>query len=72
MRRLIPVSTDWKSVVCRIFFAEKIIMAISKVIPLPGKMAFYISTLVIGPILGSFITEPAAMTVTALILLDYF
>ena len=55
-----------------ILFAEKIILAISKVIPLPGKMAFYISALVIGPLLGSFITEPAAMTVTALILLDYF
>ena len=55
-----------------ILFAEKIILGISKVIPLPGKMAFYISALVIGPLLGSFITEPAAMTVTALILLDYF
>lgn len=55
-----------------ILFAEKIIMAISKVIPLPSKMAFYISSLIIGPLLGSFITEPAAMTVTALILLDYF
>jgi hypothetical protein len=55
-----------------ILFAEKIILAISKVIPLPGKMAFYVSALIIGPLLGSFITEPAAMTVTALILLDYF
>jgi len=55
-----------------ILFAEKIILGISKVIPLPGKMAFYISALIIGPLLGSFITEPAAMTVTALILLDYF
>ncbi|MGB0452100.1 MAG: putative Na+/H+ antiporter [Bacteriovoracaceae bacterium] len=55
-----------------ILLAEKIIMKCSKVIPLPGKMAFYISALIIGPILGSFITEPAAMTVTALILLDYF
>ncbi|EQC51595.1 putative Na+/H+ antiporter [Bacteriovorax sp. DB6_IX] len=55
-----------------IVFAEKIILAISKVIPLPGRMAFYIASLVIGPILGSFITEPAAMTVTALILLDYY
>ena len=55
-----------------IMFAEKIIMIIAKLIPLPGKMSFYISALVIGPILGSFITEPAAMTVTALILLDYF
>ncbi|OUR96563.1 hypothetical protein A9Q84_09445 [Halobacteriovorax marinus] len=55
-----------------ILFAEKIILAVSKVIPLPGKMAFYISALIVGPLLGSFITEPAAMTVTALILLDYF
>lgn len=31
-------------------------------------MAFYASTLVIGPLLGSVITEPAAMTVTALLL----
>ncbi len=55
-----------------ILFAEKIILGFSKLIPLPGKMAFYFSALVIGPLLGSFITEPAAMTVTALILLDYF
>ncbi len=55
-----------------ILFAEKIILAVAKIIPLPGKMAFFVATMVIGPILGSFITEPAAMTVTALILLDYF
>ncbi|RZF21358.1 hypothetical protein DAY19_06645 [Halobacteriovorax vibrionivorans] len=55
-----------------IVLAEKIIGMIAKVLPFPGKMAFYISALIIGPILGSFITEPAAMTVTALILLDYF
>jgi len=55
-----------------IYFAEGIIRFFSKCIPLPEKMAFYISALVVGPLLGSFITEPAAMTVTALILLDYF
>lgn len=55
-----------------IILAEKIIKLFSKLIPLPGRMAFYIAALVIGPLLGSFITEPAAMTVTALILLDYF
>lgn len=44
----------------------------SKVLPLSPKMSFYISALVLGPLLGSFITEPAAMTVTALILLEYF
>lgn len=55
-----------------ILFAEKCILIVAKLIPLPEKMSFYISALVIGPLLGSFITEPAAMTVTALILLDYF
>lgn len=53
-------------------FAEKCIMVVAKIIPLPEKVSFYISALIIGPLLGSFITEPAAMTVTALILLDYF
>lgn len=52
--------------------AEKIIVAISKIVPMPRKMAFYFTTLVVGPILGSFITEPAAMTVTAIILLKNF
>lgn len=53
-------------------FAEKMIVFVSKLLPLPGKMAFYCSALIIGPILGSFITEPAAMTVTAIILLENF
>ena len=44
----------------------------SKLLPLPGAMAFYAACLVIGPLLGSLITEPAAMTVTALILLQRF
>ncbi len=52
--------------------SDKMIRVLSKVIPLPGKMAFYVSALVFGPLLGSFITEPAAMTVTALILLEAF
>lgn len=52
--------------------AETIIMTLSKLIPIAPKMSFYITSLVVGPILGSFITEPAAMTVTALILLKNF
>ncbi len=52
--------------------AEKMIVIISNIIPLPKKMAFYIAALVFGPLLGSFITEPAAMTVTAIILLKNF
>lgn len=56
-----------------IVLAEKMIMIVSKIIPIGSKkMKFYIAALIFGPLLGSFITEPAAMTVTALILLDYF
>ncbi len=55
-----------------IMLAEKIIVSISRILPVPPKMGFYISALIIGPLLGSFITEPAAMTVTALILLKTF
>lgn len=53
-------------------FAEQMIVTVSKVIPLGPKMSFYVSALVVGPLLGSFITEPAAMTVTALILQKNF
>lgn len=53
-------------------FAEQIIVGISRLVPLPRKMAFYLTALVVGPLLGSFITEPAAMTVTAIILLKNF
>ena len=53
-------------------FAEQIIVMVSKLIPLSGKMSFYASALIVGPLLGSFITEPAAMTVTALILQKNF
>jgi hypothetical protein len=52
--------------------AEKIIVLVSRLLPLKEKMSFYVSALVVGPLLGSFITEPAAMTVTAIILLQRF
>lgn len=52
--------------------SEQLIVAASRVLPMPRKMAFYFSALVLGPLLGSFITEPAAMTVTAIILLKNF
>jgi len=52
--------------------AEALIIAISHLVPLPKKMAFYLTALVVGPLLGSFITEPAAMTVIALILQKNF
>jgi len=53
-------------------FAEQMIIAFSKLIPIGPKKSFYVSAMVLGPLLGSFITEPAAMTVTALILQKNF
>ncbi len=43
---------------------------VARVIPLPGSMGFYFTVLALVPLLGSFITEPAAMTLAALILAD--
>lgn len=45
---------------------------ISRLLPFKRAISFYAVCLTLGPILGSFITEPAAMTVTALILLERF
>lgn len=55
-----------------ILLAEKSIIFVSQFLPMPKKMAFYFSVLILGPLLGSIITEPAAMTVTAMILYDLF
>jgi hypothetical protein len=48
--------------------AEALINGTARLLPLPQGAAFYFVTLGIGPALGSFITEPAAMTLIALIL----
>jgi hypothetical protein len=42
----------------------------ARAVPLPGSMAFYLVVLALVPLLGSFITEPAAMTLAALILAE--
>ncbi len=52
--------------------ANYLIDFISGLLPFKKSVAFFVSAFIIGPILGSLITEPAAMTVTALILLDRF
>ncbi|MGE3973542.1 MAG: putative Na+/H+ antiporter [Bdellovibrionales bacterium] len=52
--------------------SEKVIRLFGQSLPLNRVIGFYASTLIVGPILGSFITEPAAMTVTALILLKSY
>jgi Na+/H+ antiporter NhaD/arsenite permease-like protein len=53
-------------------FAESLIFGFSRLLPLKSGTAFFFSALLLGPILGSFITEPAAMTVTAFLLLEHF
>lgn len=42
------------------------------VLPFGQAQAFLLSALVVGPLLGSFVTEPAAMTVTAMVLKKEF
>jgi hypothetical protein len=51
---------------------EAVVSFISQMLPLRPSLAFFVTTLTIGPILGSFITEPAAMAVTAYLLLEHF
>jgi len=48
--------------------AESLIELVAKLLPLKGSLAFYAAALSFGPLLGSFITEPAAMTLLALVL----
>ncbi|MBY0471531.1 putative Na+/H+ antiporter [bacterium] len=52
--------------------ARQAIAMASKLFPFGRESAFLFSALTVGPLLGSFITEPAAMTVTALIMRDRF
>lgn len=52
--------------------AERWIWRLARTLPLKPSLALYVTIMILGPLLGSFITEPAAMTVTALILLKYF
>lgn len=52
--------------------AAALINGLARLLPGPPAMRFYIVTLTVGPLLGSVITEPAAMTVTALLLKQRF
>ena len=47
---------------------EMIISRAARLLPGRESVTFYAAALVIGPLLGSFITEPAAMTLLALVL----
>lgn len=52
--------------------AGALLHAISRALPLERPVAYYFTILSIGPLLGSFITEPAAMTLAALLLRQRF
>ncbi|MCX6129749.1 MAG: putative Na+/H+ antiporter [Proteobacteria bacterium] len=53
-------------------FAKVMISSLARLVPVQNNIAQYCSCLIIGPLLGSLITEPAAMTVTAILLRDKF
>jgi hypothetical protein len=49
-------------------FSAALLSWISRLLPVSPQAAYYVTILSIGPLLGSFITEPAAMTLTAMLL----
>jgi len=51
--------------------AAAMVRGIARLIPAPRPVAFYFVALSLTPLLGSFITEPAAMTLAALMLRDH-
>ena len=53
-----------------LYAARRLVEHVSAFVPLAGGMGFYFVTLSLVPLLGSFITEPAAMTLGALMLRD--
>jgi len=53
--------------------SENIVLSIARIIPIPKEMAIYFLLLSLVPLLGSFVTEPAAMTLAAMLLgVNYF
>lgn len=55
-----------------LLLCEKTLLKLSEFLPINREIAAYFTLLFIGPLLGSFITEPAAMTITAYLLLPKF
>lgn len=54
-----------------LFIAEKIMRLVAGLFG-NSPLSFWFTVLTVGPLLGSFITEPAAMTICALLLAKYF
>ena len=52
--------------------AKSGLVLVERVLPLPGEMKGFVAIFAFGPLTGSLITEPAAMTVCALISLERF
>lgn len=55
-----------------LYAARRLIDKAVRFVPLPEPLATYILTLALVPLMGSFLTEPAAMTLAALMLRDRF
>lgn len=52
--------------------AGRIVRVVASVLPMDRQVAYFFTTLSVVPLLGSFITEPAAMTLAAFLLRDRF
>ena len=52
--------------------ATMLVRGVARALPLPRSLAMFFTILFLVPLLGSFITEPAAMTLGALMLRDRF
>lgn len=55
-----------------LYLAKTLAVRTARLLPLPEPAAYYVVTLSLVPLLGSFITEPAAMTLAALALRDRY
>ncbi len=55
-----------------LYLAGQVVSRAVKLVPLPEPVAFYLLVLALIPLLGSFITEPAAMALAALMLRDRY
>lgn len=55
-----------------LYFAKLLVDQATRLVPLAEPVAYYIVCLALVPLLGSFITEPAAMALAALILRDRY
>lgn len=53
-------------------FAGALLVWLARLLPLSPPAAYYVTILSIGPLLGSFITEPAAMTLSAMLLRERY